>query len=200
MRSDIRRRSSAGDRACRCRRRGRGRPRPRRERRPFGRADDAGHPGGGKRVRQHRLRAWRRRTRTNIWRSHRRGHVCAGLDARSGRRHRDRGRRWAGGDSGIDTPQGRHGAEGGAEHAQHGSVHAPRPHVSRPDGRCHGRQREAVTGAGETAASDALAQAHGNAKIAVLMLRCRLSTVDAEARLSAARGDLAAALGERRHA
>ena len=57
-----------------------------------------------------------------------------------------------------------------------------------------------VTGAGETPASDALAQAHGNAKIAVLMLRCRLSTVDAEARLSAARGDLAAALGERRHA
>ena len=57
-----------------------------------------------------------------------------------------------------------------------------------------------VTGAGETPASDALAQAHGNAKIAILMLRCRLSTVDAEARLSAARGDLAAALGERRHA
>ena len=57
-----------------------------------------------------------------------------------------------------------------------------------------------VTGAGEQAASDALAQAHGNAKIAILMLRCRLSAVDAEARLSAARGDLAAALGERRPA
>ena len=57
-----------------------------------------------------------------------------------------------------------------------------------------------VTGAGETAASDALAQAHGNAKIAILMLRCRLSTVDAEARLSAARGDLAAALGGTEHA
>jgi len=55
-----------------------------------------------------------------------------------------------------------------------------------------------ITGADDTAASAALAEAKGNAKVAILMLRCRLPAVDAEARLAAARGDLAAALGERR--
>ncbi len=55
-----------------------------------------------------------------------------------------------------------------------------------------------LTGAGGPAVEDALAQAHGNAKIAILMLRCAMSHADAEKALARATGDLAAALGESR--
>jgi N-acetylmuramic acid 6-phosphate etherase len=44
----------------------------------------------------------------------------------------------------------------------------------------------------------ALAEAGGNAKVAILMLRCRLSAQQARSRLQAVDGDLAAALRDRK--
>jgi N-acetylmuramic acid 6-phosphate etherase len=53
-----------------------------------------------------------------------------------------------------------------------------------------------LTGASDERVDVALAGAGGNARIAVLMLRCGLSVPEASARLAAAAGDLALALGE----
>ena len=44
----------------------------------------------------------------------------------------------------------------------------------------------------------ALSEAGGSAKVAILMLRCRMTAKQARARLASVEGDLAAALGERR--
>jgi len=55
-----------------------------------------------------------------------------------------------------------------------------------------------LTGAGKVEAEQALAGSGGSASVAILMLRSSLSADDARARLEAAGGDLAAALGERR--
>ena len=44
----------------------------------------------------------------------------------------------------------------------------------------------------------ALRDAGGNAKVAILMLRCGIDAAGARSRLSAAGGDLAVALGEKR--
>jgi N-acetylmuramic acid 6-phosphate etherase len=55
-----------------------------------------------------------------------------------------------------------------------------------------------LTGASTEHVDVALVGAHGNARIAVLMIRCGLTEADATARLAAAAGDLAVALGEAR--
>lgn len=55
-----------------------------------------------------------------------------------------------------------------------------------------------LTGASDERVDRALAGAHGNAGIAVLMLRCGLTEPEASARLASAAGDLAVALGEAR--
>jgi N-acetylmuramic acid 6-phosphate etherase len=54
-----------------------------------------------------------------------------------------------------------------------------------------------LTGCSDEKANAALHDAGGNAKLAILMLRCSLDAGAARARLSAAHGDLAVALGER---
>jgi N-acetylmuramic acid 6-phosphate etherase len=54
-----------------------------------------------------------------------------------------------------------------------------------------------VTGCSDDAVEAALGDAGGNPKLAILMLRCGLDAAAARARLTAARGDLAVALGER---
>jgi len=54
-----------------------------------------------------------------------------------------------------------------------------------------------LTGCSDEKVQTALQEAQGNAKIAVLMLRCGIDPADARARLSAANGDLAVALGEK---
>ena len=54
-----------------------------------------------------------------------------------------------------------------------------------------------LTGCPDEKVQAALQEAQGNAKIAVLMLRCGIDSTDARARLSAANGDLAVALGEK---
>jgi N-acetylmuramic acid 6-phosphate etherase len=53
-----------------------------------------------------------------------------------------------------------------------------------------------LTGASAAAVEQALAEAGGSAKLAILMLRCGLAAGEARSRLSSAGGDLAAALGE----
>lgn len=53
-----------------------------------------------------------------------------------------------------------------------------------------------LTGCSDESARNALREAGGNAKLAILMLRCRIDPEAARSRLSAARGDLAVALGE----
>jgi len=63
-----------------------------------------------------------------------------------------------------------------------------------------GRARRIVrelTGCSEDTVDAALHDAGGNAKLAILMLRCNLDAGAARVRLSAAHGDLARALGER---
>jgi N-acetylmuramic acid 6-phosphate etherase len=57
-----------------------------------------------------------------------------------------------------------------------------------------------LTGVPDADAETTLVAAHGSAKAAVLMLRCRLSAEEAAARLHEHHGDLAAALGERARA
>lgn len=52
-----------------------------------------------------------------------------------------------------------------------------------------------LTGSSPGAVERVLAETGGNAKLAILMLRCGLSVDDARSRLERARGDLAAALG-----
>ncbi len=54
-----------------------------------------------------------------------------------------------------------------------------------------------LTGDSDEKVDAALHDASGNAKLAILMLRCGLDAAAAHARLSAAHGDLAVALGER---
>ncbi len=54
-----------------------------------------------------------------------------------------------------------------------------------------------LTGGSDEKVDAALHDASGNAKLAILMLRCGLDAAAARARLSAAHGDLAVALGER---
>jgi N-acetylmuramic acid 6-phosphate etherase len=54
-----------------------------------------------------------------------------------------------------------------------------------------------LTGCSDEKVGPVLHDAGGNAKLAILMLRCSLDAAAASARLSAARGDLAVALGER---
>ena len=54
-----------------------------------------------------------------------------------------------------------------------------------------------LTGSSDESVVNAIADAGGSAKLAILMLRCRLSAAEARTRLSAAGGDLAVALGER---
>ena len=56
-----------------------------------------------------------------------------------------------------------------------------------------------LTGCSDERAGAALRDAGGNAKLAILMLRCGIDAAAASARLSQARGDLAAALGEKSH-
>jgi N-acetylmuramic acid 6-phosphate etherase len=53
-----------------------------------------------------------------------------------------------------------------------------------------------LSGAPRDQVDRALAEAHGSAKVAILMLRCGLAERDARARLSSAAGDLTVALGE----
>ena len=53
-----------------------------------------------------------------------------------------------------------------------------------------------LTGASGEQVAQALADAGGSAKVAILMLRCGVAAQEARARLSTAGGDLAAALGE----
>jgi N-acetylmuramic acid 6-phosphate etherase len=53
-----------------------------------------------------------------------------------------------------------------------------------------------LSGAPRDQVDRALAEAHGSAKVAILMLRCGLAESDARARLSSAAGDLNVALGE----
>jgi N-acetylmuramic acid 6-phosphate etherase len=53
-----------------------------------------------------------------------------------------------------------------------------------------------LTGASRDQVTGALAEAGGNAKVAILMLRCGVAAVEARSRLSGAHGDLAIALGE----
>jgi N-acetylmuramic acid 6-phosphate etherase len=55
-----------------------------------------------------------------------------------------------------------------------------------------------LTGGSDKKVEAALHDAGGNAKLAILMLRCGLDAAAARVRLSAAHGDLAIALGERR--
>jgi N-acetylmuramic acid 6-phosphate etherase len=54
-----------------------------------------------------------------------------------------------------------------------------------------------LTGSSDEKVDAALRESGGNAKVAILMLRCSLDAAAARVRLSAARGDLAIALGER---
>ena len=54
-----------------------------------------------------------------------------------------------------------------------------------------------LTGCSDESVEAALGDAGGNAKLAILMLRCGLDAAAGRARLTAARGDLAVALGER---
>jgi N-acetylmuramic acid 6-phosphate etherase len=54
-----------------------------------------------------------------------------------------------------------------------------------------------LTGSSDEKIDAALHDAGGNAKLAILMLRCSLDAAAARVRLTAARGDLALALGER---
>ena len=54
-----------------------------------------------------------------------------------------------------------------------------------------------LTGRPDHEVQVALAEAGGNAKVAILMLRCRLTATKARSRLQAVDGDLSAALGER---
>jgi N-acetylmuramic acid 6-phosphate etherase len=54
-----------------------------------------------------------------------------------------------------------------------------------------------LTACSEEKVEAALRDAGGNAKLAILMLRCGLDVAAARARLTATRGDLAVALGER---
>jgi N-acetylmuramic acid 6-phosphate etherase len=54
-----------------------------------------------------------------------------------------------------------------------------------------------LTGAPASEAERVLEESHGDARVAILVLRCGLPAVEAESRLAAARGDLAAAMGER---
>src|ERR1700730_14338496 len=54
-----------------------------------------------------------------------------------------------------------------------------------------------LSGSSDDRADGALRDAGGNAKLAILMLRCGLDVAAARARLTAARGDLAVALGAR---
>jgi len=53
-----------------------------------------------------------------------------------------------------------------------------------------------LSGAPRDEVDRALAEAHGSAKVAILMLRCGLAEPDARARLSSAAGDLTVALGD----
>jgi N-acetylmuramic acid 6-phosphate etherase len=53
-----------------------------------------------------------------------------------------------------------------------------------------------LTAASRDQVAAALAQSDGNAKVAILMLRCGVAADEARSRLAAAGGDLAAALGE----
>src|SRR2546425_5205922 len=55
-----------------------------------------------------------------------------------------------------------------------------------------------LTGASREEVTNALSDAGGNAKVAILMLRCGLAGEEARARLTSANGDLARALGEAR--
>ncbi|TMB87590.1 MAG: N-acetylmuramic acid 6-phosphate etherase [Chloroflexi bacterium] len=55
-----------------------------------------------------------------------------------------------------------------------------------------------LTGASREEVANALSDAAGNAKVAILMLRCGLAEEEARARLTSANGDLARALGEAR--
>ena len=54
-----------------------------------------------------------------------------------------------------------------------------------------------LTGCSEDKVRAALSEAEGNAKLAILMLRCGIDATDARTRLAAARDDLAVALGEK---
>jgi N-acetylmuramic acid 6-phosphate etherase len=54
-----------------------------------------------------------------------------------------------------------------------------------------------LTGAGSAEVAEALHRSRWNSKIAVIMLRCDLSSTDAAALLERSDGDLSAALGER---
>jgi len=54
-----------------------------------------------------------------------------------------------------------------------------------------------VTGRSHQDVQAALAEAGGSAKVAILMLRCRMTAQQAASQLASARGDLAAALGEK---
>jgi N-acetylmuramic acid 6-phosphate etherase len=54
-----------------------------------------------------------------------------------------------------------------------------------------------LTGCSDEKVNAALHDAGGNAKLAILMLRCSLDAGAARVRLSTAHGDLAVALGER---
>lgn len=60
-----------------------------------------------------------------------------------------------------------------------------------------GRMVRELTGCSDERGDAALRDAGGNAKLAILMLRCGFDAATARARLSAARGDLARALGEK---
>jgi len=62
------------------------------------------------------------------------------------------------------------------------------------------RMVQELTGCSGEQSEAALSEAGGSAKLAILMLRCRVDASDAGARLSAAGGDLAVALGEKRRA
>ncbi len=62
------------------------------------------------------------------------------------------------------------------------------------------RMVQEVTGRSADQVEAALGQAGGSAKVAILMLRCGIDAGAAGARLSAAGGDLAVALGEKRRA
>jgi N-acetylmuramic acid 6-phosphate etherase len=57
-----------------------------------------------------------------------------------------------------------------------------------------------LTSSSDEKVEAALRDSDGNAKLAILMLRCSLDSAAARARLSAADGDLAVALGERARA
>jgi N-acetylmuramic acid 6-phosphate etherase len=62
------------------------------------------------------------------------------------------------------------------------------------------RMVQELTGCSADQVESALGEAGGSAKLAILMFRCGIDASDAGARLSAAGGDLAVALGEKRRA